>query len=184
MYDKSTAMRTNNAHKQNTLSRSKVFRLENNLKETHPHTHTHLTAPFPGLPGWASTRKVKPIWILLKQETVSGSGISWDICKSTPRSRQITMPAPHHSSFLQAGCPSCRPTNSVKGLKMLWNSWHTIIAITCICPGNSSTQWFQHSNLSWANSHSTLATAPPYSNKHCYNYYYTRLTASLPEQPE
>jgi len=24
---------------------------------------------------------------------------------------------PHHSSFLQAGCPSCRPTNSVKALK-------------------------------------------------------------------
>ena len=35
------------------------------------------------------TRKVKPIWILLKQETVSGSGISWAICKSAPRSRQI-----------------------------------------------------------------------------------------------
>ena len=32
--------------------------------------------PFPGLPGSAGTRKVKPIWILLKQETVSGSGIS------------------------------------------------------------------------------------------------------------
>ena len=28
----------------------------------------------------------------LKQETVSGSGISWVICKSAPRSRQITMP--------------------------------------------------------------------------------------------
>ena len=27
------------------------------------------------------------------------------------------MPAPHHSSFLQVGCPSCRPTNSVKALK-------------------------------------------------------------------
>ena len=40
------------------------------------HTHTHLTALFPGLPRWAGTRKVKPIWILLKQETVSGSGIS------------------------------------------------------------------------------------------------------------
>ena len=26
-------------------------------------------------------------------------------------------PAPHHSVFLQAGCPSCRPTNSVKALK-------------------------------------------------------------------
>jgi len=30
------------------------------------HTHTHLTALCPGLPRWAGTRKVKPIWILLK----------------------------------------------------------------------------------------------------------------------
>ena len=29
----------------------------------HIHTHTHLTALFPGLPRWAGTRKVKPIWI-------------------------------------------------------------------------------------------------------------------------
>ena len=87
------------------------------LRYTHTHTHTRLMALFPGLPGWAGTRKVKPIWILLKQETVSGSGISWATCKSAPRSRQITMPAPHHSVFLQAGCPSCRPTNSVKALK-------------------------------------------------------------------
>ena len=61
---------------------------------THP-----FNGPFPGLPRWASTRKVKPIWILLKQETVSGSGISWVICQSAPRSRQITTPAPHHSVF-------------------------------------------------------------------------------------
>jgi len=66
---------------------------------THAHTHTRLTALCPGLPGWAGTRKVKPIWILLKQETVSGSGISWAVCKSAPRCRQITMPAPHHSVF-------------------------------------------------------------------------------------
>ena len=48
---------------------------------------------------------------------MSGSGISWAICKSAPRFRQITMPASHHSVFLQAGCPSCHPTNSVKALK-------------------------------------------------------------------
>ena len=60
-------------------------------------THTRSTALFPGLPRWAGTRKVKPIWILLKQETVSGSGISWAICKSACCSRQITTPAPHHS---------------------------------------------------------------------------------------
>jgi len=51
------------------------------------HTHTHLTALFPGPPRRAGTRKVKPIWILLKQETVSGSGISWVVCKSAPRSK-------------------------------------------------------------------------------------------------
>jgi len=87
-----------------------------NLYNTHTHTHTCLTAPCPGLPGWAGTRKVKPIWILLKQEIVSGNGISWAICKSALRFRQITMPTPHYSVFLQAGCPSCRPTNSVKAL--------------------------------------------------------------------
>jgi len=55
----------------------------------------------------------------MKQETrdMSDSGINWAICKSAPCSRQITTPAPHHSSFLQAGCPSCRPTNTVKALK-------------------------------------------------------------------
>ena len=83
------------------------------------YTHTRLTALCPGLPRWAGTRKIKAIWILMKQETVSGSGISWAICKSAPRSRQITMPAPHHSVILQAGCPSCHPTNSIKALKHL-----------------------------------------------------------------
>jgi len=84
----------------------------------HTHTDTRLMALFPGLPWWAGTRKVKPIWILLKQETVSGSVISWTICKSAPRSRQIPTPAPNHSVFLQARCPSCRPTNSVKALNL------------------------------------------------------------------
>ena len=41
----------------------------------------------PGLPGRAGTRKVESIWILLKRETVSGSGISWAVCKSASRSR-------------------------------------------------------------------------------------------------
>jgi len=85
---------------------------------THAHTHTRLTAFFRDyIPGCAGTREAKPIWILLKQETVSGSGFRWAICKSAPCSRQITTPATHHSVFLQAGCPFCRPTNSVKALK-------------------------------------------------------------------
>jgi len=31
----------------------------------------------------------EPIWILLKQETVSGSSISWDVCKSASHPRQL-----------------------------------------------------------------------------------------------
>jgi len=37
------------------------------------------------------TRKVKTIWIYWS-EIVSGSGISWAVCKPAPRTRQITMP--------------------------------------------------------------------------------------------
>ena len=67
---------------------------------THTHTHIHaFNGPFPGLSGSAGTRKVKPIWILPKQETVSGCGISQAVCKSAPCSRQKTMPAPHHLDF-------------------------------------------------------------------------------------
>jgi len=58
-------------------------------------------------------QKGKPIWILLNQETVSGSGISWALCKSAPRSRQITMPAPHHSDFYRLDAlPVDQPTAS------------------------------------------------------------------------
>ena len=85
------------------------------------HHHTCLTALFPGLPGWAGTRKVKPIWILPKQETVSGSDISWAICKSAPRSRQITMPAPHHSVFY-------RP-DALRATQTASKHWRPLVAV-------------------------------------------------------
>ena len=86
---------------------------------THAHAHTFY-GPLDFLqdyPRWAGTRKVKPIWILLKQETVSGIGISWAICKSVPRSWQITTPAPRPLSLSQTGCPSCHATKIVKARK-------------------------------------------------------------------
>ena len=91
--------------------------------ETVSATHIHpFNGPFLGLPGLVGTRKVKPIWILQKQETVSGSGISWAICKSAPRSRQITMPAPHHSVFYRPDAlPAAQPTVSKH-----WRHWNRI----------------------------------------------------------
>ena len=44
---------------------------------------------------------------------MSGSDISWAICKSAPRSRQITMPARHHSVFYRPDAlPAAQPTAS------------------------------------------------------------------------
>ena len=88
---------------------------------THTHTHT-FNGPWSGTTRVSRYKKGKPIWILLKQETVSGSGIHWAICKSAPHSSQITTPVPHHSVCLQAACPSCHPTNSVKALKTRLNT--------------------------------------------------------------
>jgi len=58
----------------------------------------------------------------LKQETVSGSGIIWAVCKSACRSRQITMPAPHHSVFFtgrKAFLPANQQRQSTEGRKKL-----------------------------------------------------------------
>ena len=66
---------------------------------------------------WPLTAPNHPIWILPKQEdataTVSGSGISWAVCKSAPCSRQKTMPAPHHSDFYRPDAlPAAQSTES------------------------------------------------------------------------
>ena len=83
------------------------------ILRAHTHTHTRLTALFPGLPGWAGTRKVKPIWILLKQETVSGGGIIWAYASLHLAPDRITTPAPHHSVFYRPGALSAaQPTAS------------------------------------------------------------------------
>jgi len=79
------------------------------IKETH--THTGLTALFRDYPDKKEKeRKLKPTW---KQETLTGSSISWAICKSASHSRQITMPAPHHSVFYRPDAlPAAQPTAS------------------------------------------------------------------------
>ena len=71
---------------------------------------------FPGLPRWIGTRKVKPIWILLKQETVSGSG--WAVCKSAPRSRPDHASTPPLSFYRPDALPATQLTASKH-----WRLW-------------------------------------------------------------
>jgi len=87
------------------------------------HTDTRLTALFPGLPRSAGTRKVKPIWILLKQETVSGNGISWAICKSALRSRQPRQkPTTHFFTGRMPFLPPNQQRQSTEGTVNLPNT--------------------------------------------------------------
>ena len=99
----------------------------------HTHTHTCLTALCPGLPGWAGTSlgcfshvkniDLRKYWFTktnLDFTEARDSECQWhqlghmQVCTSLQIDNHAsTLPL----KFLQAGCPSCRPTNSVKALK-------------------------------------------------------------------
>ena len=72
------------------------------------------------LTGDSNRRSLVTFIRLLVVATVSGSGISWAICKSAPCSRQITMPAPHLSVFFVSWMPFLPPNQqcqSTEGIK-------------------------------------------------------------------
>jgi len=106
--------------------------MQNNLwQKKHTHTHTHpFNGPFSGTTGTRVSRyqkgklvgvefnaslDTKPIWISLKQDSES----QWhqlghmQVCTSLQTDNHASTPP---LCFLQARCPSCRPTNSVKAL--------------------------------------------------------------------
>ena len=66
-----------------------------------------LTAIFAGEPGLAGFIEAKDDW---------SDGDNWS-CKSCKAPAKSSPPTNQHPTFLQAGCPSCRPTNSVRALK-------------------------------------------------------------------
>jgi len=77
------------------------------------HTHTRLTALFPGLPGWAGTRKVKPIWFFTEERH---SEWQWhqlghmQVCNSLQTDNHAST---HHSVFYRPDAlPAAQPTAS------------------------------------------------------------------------
>ena len=112
---------------------------------THTHTYTCLTAV-----GWAGTRKVKPVSISLKEETVSGIGISWAICKSAPHSRQITTPAPHHSVFYRPDAlPAAQPTASKHWRNMMDQLSIVTILLYSVTNGRVQEYTLTHHHKHW-----------------------------------
>jgi len=71
------------------------------IRGTHTRTHTRLTALCPGLPGWSNTRKVKPIWILLKQEWQWLQLGRMQVCTSLQRDNHASTPPLRYIIFKQ-----------------------------------------------------------------------------------
>jgi len=73
---------------------------------------TRFTAPFPGPPRWAGARRE-----LLDFKGKLTEADTPTIWQGTTPSGLSSAHLHHPPYFLQAGCPSCCPTNSVKALK-------------------------------------------------------------------
>jgi len=58
---------------------------------------------------------------------VRGNGINWALCKSAPRSRQITTPTPHHSVFTTRCYASAGGDWKCTTWKCRTGKWHTIV---------------------------------------------------------
>jgi len=93
---------------------------------------------------------------LLRPTSLSRLGLG----RLTSWSRPLTSrahPCQHLTTqFLQAGCPSCHPTNSVKALNA---------CLHVICLWNSNHHWFYRANIRMATLKHTL-----WSGEHCHQY--------------
>jgi len=78
-----------------------------------PH-HNHFTALFPGPPEWAGARR-ELLDLMVQGKINRGRHTDHPAGHHSIRTKQCPPPPSPH--FLQAGCPSCCPTNSVKALK-------------------------------------------------------------------
>ena len=88
---------------------------------THTHTHTHpFNGPFSGTTRVSRYQKGKT-----NLDFIEARDSEWQWHQLGHMQVCISLQTDNHAStpplsFLQAGCPSCRPTNSVKALKAIY----------------------------------------------------------------
>jgi len=97
-----------------------ICKYDEHKQDTHTQPFYCSSGICPGPPGWAGTRKVKPgrvkpIWIYWSKR-------QWAEVASVGLYASLHLIPDNHAnipplSFLQASCPSCRPTSSIKALK-------------------------------------------------------------------
>ena len=83
--------------------------------DIHTYNHNRFTAPFPGPPGRAGARR-ELLDFMVQGKINRGRHTDHPAGRQSIRTNQCP-PPPSPPYFLQAGCPSCRPANSVKAMK-------------------------------------------------------------------
>ena len=114
-----------------------------------------VTAIFPREPGLACFMEAK-------DDGNSSDNWSYKTCKAPVK---LSPPINQHPVFLQAGCPSCRPTNSVNALKgNYYTSWLVpldAVLLLRLCPRKSQAVYSAHK---FNKSKRTIMTA---GRQHC-----------------
>jgi len=94
--------------------------------------------PSPGLPRRASTRKVKPIWILLKQETVAvASAGPYASLHLTPDRQPRQHPTTQFFTGRMPFLPPNQQCQSTEGT----NLSHARMVVRECCKGDDESQW-------------------------------------------
>jgi len=104
-------------HHTNTYPRLHILPCTSMYELLTTHHHIRFTALFPGPPGWAGARR-ELLDFMVQGEIHRCRHTNPPAGRHSIRTNQCPPPPSPHI-FLRAGCPSCRPTNSVKALKAL-----------------------------------------------------------------
>ena len=127
------------------------------LQTPPPPHHNRFMALFPGPPGWASARR-ELLDFMVQGKINRGRHTDHPARRHSIWTNQCPPPPSPH--FLQAGCPSCRPTNSVKALKANSATNTHIQTLTSYTENHNQTSYHarQHctskdKQLAWINLH-------------------------------
>ena len=120
------------------------------------HTHTHpFNGPFSGTTQVSRYQKGKT-----NLDFIEARDSEWQrhqlghmkVCMSLQTDNHASTP---QLSFLQAGCPSCRPTNSIKALKVNASNNNLLIMMTSQVAIDTKYLCLQHSSLTLVDDSST-----------------------------
>jgi len=127
------------------------------IEKGHSPHHNRFTALFPGPTGWSSVRR-ELLDFVVQGKINRGRHTNHPAGCHSIRANQC--PTPPSPRFLQAGCPSCRPTNRVKALKSKRKRTLRKMKTTGKATGNHPGKYLISETVSMQPRHSSMYRQP------------------------